>query len=229
MRSDEKRLAALAAADEIRSGMIVGLGTGSTVAELIPILAARVLDGLSITMVATSEATAAAARAAGMEIAAFEDISRIDLTIDGVDEIDRSLRAIKGAGGALLREKIVATASHRMVAIADGSKFSLAIGRRQIPAEILPFARAFVLASLEVLGAAPTLRMADGRPVCSDQGNLLVDCAFADLSDPAMIATQMSAIPGLLGHGLFLTEIDALYIARGSEVTRCERTSLAAN
>jgi hypothetical protein len=124
MHSGDKRLAARAAADEIRSGMIVGLGTGSTVAELIPIVAARLSDGLNIVAVATSEATATAARAAGINIVAFEDIAIIDLTIDGVDEIDGSLRAIKGAGGALLREKIIATASRRMIAIADGSKHS---------------------------------------------------------------------------------------------------------
>ena len=141
MHEADKRLAARAAADEIRSGMVVGLGTGTTVAELIPILASRVRDGLGIIAVATSEATAAAARAHGIEIIAFDDRSMIDLTIDGVDEIDGSLRAIKGAGGALLREKIVATASHRMVAIADGSKRSAAIGSRPISVEILPFAR----------------------------------------------------------------------------------------
>jgi len=180
-----------------------------------------VLHGLNIIAVATSEATAAAARAAGMEIAAFEELSRIDLTIDGVDEIDGELRAIKGAGGALLREKIVATASHRMVAIADGSKRSPALGSRQVPVEILPFARSFVLASLKALGAVPTLRLAGGQPARSDQGNLLADCAFADFCDPAAIAMHMSAIPGLLGHGLFLTEIDALYIARVGEVTQC--------
>jgi ribose 5-phosphate isomerase A len=203
--------------------MIVGLGTGTTVAELIPILAARVRDGLDILAVATSEATAAAARAAGIAIVAFDDRARIDLTIDGVDEIDGSLRAIKGAGGALLREKIVATASQRMIAIADGSKYSPTIGSRPVPVEILPFARAFVLAAITALGAVPKLRLAAGQPARSDQGNLLADCAFPALPDPVGTAQALSAIPGLLGHGLFLTEIDALYLARGTEITRYER------
>lgn len=225
MRETEKRLAALAAVDEIQPGMVIGLGTGSTVAELIPILAARVRDGLDILAVATSEATAAAARAVGITIVPFEDRATIDLTIDGVDEIDEALRAIKGAGGALLREKIVATASHRMIAIADSSKHSPAIGSRPVSVEILPFARAFVLASIAALGATANLRMAAGQPARSDQGNLLADCTFAGLSDPVATARSLSAIPGLLGHGLFLTEIDALYIARGGEVTRHERTS----
>ncbi len=223
VRKDEKRLAAIAAAQEIRSGMIVGLGTGSTVAELIPILATRVRGGLDVVAVATSEATAAAARAAGITIVTFEDKARIDLTIDGVDEIDGLLRAVKGAGGALLREKIVATASRRMIAIADGSKYSDAIGSRPVPAEILPFARAFVLGALEALGAVPSLRMAAGQIARSDQGNLLADCLFPALPDPTETARQLSAIPGLLGHGLFLTEIDALYIADGGNVTRYER------
>jgi len=228
VQNDEKKLAARAAADEIRSGMIIGLGTGTTVAELIPILAARVREGLRVVAVATSKATEATARAAGIEVVAFEDKSAIDLTIDGIDEIDPSFQAIKGAGGALLREKIVATASRRMIAIADGSKFSPAIGDRLVPVEILPFARAFVLAAIAALGATPTLRRADGQPVVSDQGNLLADCAFPQLSDPAQTARQLSAIPGLLGHGLFLTEIDALYIARGDQVTREERPRIAA-
>lgn len=224
MRNDEKRLAALAAADEVRPGMTIGLGTGSTVAELIPILASRIHDGLHILAVATSEATATAARVAGIAIMPFEDRSRIDLTIDGVDEIDKSFRAIKGGGGAMLREKIIATASRRMIAIADSSKYSAEIGSRQVPVEILPFARSFVLASLEALGATPTLRTVAGQLARSDQGNLLADCAFPQLSDPAATAIQLSTIPGLLGHGLFLTEIDALYIARGTEMTRYERS-----
>ncbi len=218
MHDAEKRVAAKAAATEIRPGMVVGLGTGSTVAQLIPILSARVRDGLRIEVVATSLATAAAAQAAGLALIAFEDCAQIDLTIDGVDQIDPALRAIKGAGGALLREKIVATASLRMVAIADSSKCAAALGDCAVPVEILPFAREFVLAALRALGAVPNLR--DAR---SDQGNLLVDCVFADLTDPAHTAAALAAIPGLLGHGLFLSEIDALYIAHGDRAECRER------
>ena len=223
MHREEKRLAARAAAEEIQSGMIVGLGTGTTVAELIPILAARLRDGLDIVAAATSIATEAVARAAGIPIIPFEDRPTVDLTIDGVDEIDDRFYAIKGGGGALLREKIVATASHRMVAIADGSKHSATIGRHPVPLEILPFARSFVLAEIEKLGGVPTLRMAEGQPARSDQHNLLADCAFPALVDSAAIAARLSAIPGLLGHGLFLTEIDALYIAHRGKVTFSER------
>lgn len=223
MYEHDKRLAALAAADEIRPGMTIGLGTGSTVAELIPILAERIRGGLDVIAVATSHATATAAQAAGIAIAPFEDMARIDLAIDGVDEIDPSLRAIKGGGGALLREKIVATAARRMIAIADGSKFGAAIGSRPVPVEILPFARAFVLDAIAALGAVPTLRMSAGQAVRSDQGNLLADCTFPSLPNSAATATALSSIPGLLGHGLFITEIDALYVAQNGEVTRHER------
>jgi ribose 5-phosphate isomerase A len=214
MPHHEKRAAARAAADEIQPGMVIGLGTGSTVAELIPILAARVRDGLSVQAVSTSLATEAAARAAGIAMIPFADRAMVDLTIDGVDEIDPTLRAIKGGGGAMLREKIVASASRRMVAIADSSKWCAAIGGRPVPIEILPFARAFVIDAVAALGATVTL-----RAVRSDQDNLLADCRFADLSDPAAVAAHLAEIPGLLGHGLFLSEIDAVYIARGDQVT----------
>jgi ribose 5-phosphate isomerase A len=223
VQSDDKRLAARAAADEVRAGMTVGLGTGSTVAELIPILAARIRSGLKIAAVATSEATATAARAAGIDISPFEDQATIDLTIDGVDEIDPLLRAIKGGGGALLREKIVAAASLRMVAIADGTKSLPKIGTQPVPIEILPFARTFVLDAVQALGGRPTLRLLEGTPARSDQDNLLADCMFANLADPAETAAALARIPGLLGHGLFMTEIDALYLADAGKVTRYER------
>lgn len=219
-RDADKAIAAAAAVEEVSAGMIVGLGSGTTVAHLIPLLAARKLD---IAAVPTSNATAVAARDAGLRLIPFEDRAAIDLTIDGVDEIDGGFRAIKGGGGAMLREKIVASAARRMVAIADGSKMTTAIGARPVPVEILPFACAFVLASLGGIGARPTLRTAGGRPVQTDQGNVIVDCAFAALPDPGTVAAMLSAIPGVLGHGLFLDEIDALYIADAGVVRRHER------
>ncbi|MBA3897594.1 MAG: ribose-5-phosphate isomerase RpiA [Sphingomonadaceae bacterium] len=223
MREDDKEVAALAALREVEAGMTVGLGTGTTAAYFVTHLAARVRSGLAITAVATSRSTESAARAAGIAVAAFEDMASVDLMVDGVDEIDDRLRAIKGAGGAMLREKIVAAASRRMTVIADASKWSTAIGRKAVPVEVLPFAREFVLAALRSLDAGPTLRMADRRPAASDQGNLIVDCAFAALPDPAATAAALSAIPGILGHGLFLTEVDAAYIADGGVVTRYDR------
>jgi len=203
--------------------MTVGLGSGTTAARFVSQLAARVRSGLAITAVATSFATERAARAAGICVIAFDDVAAVDLTVDGVDEIDDRLRAIKGAGGAMLREKVVAVASRRVIVIADASKRSPAIGRKPVPVEVLPFAPEFILPALRSLDARPTLRIADRRPVRSDQGNLIVDCAFAMLPDPAATAAALSAIPGILGHGLFLTEIDAAYVADGGVVTRYDR------
>lgn len=213
----DKRTAALAAVEEVRPGMLIGLGTGSTAAFAIAALGQRVRSGLAITTVATSRATEALAKAHGLRVLPFDDVQQVDLTIDGVDEIDPALRAIKGGGGAMLREKIVAAASTRMIAIADGTKPVARLGRGPVPVEILPFAAAFVLRRLRALGATPTL-----RATRSDQDNLLADARFDAIDDPETLAIQLDAIPGLLGHGLFLTEIDGLYVANNG-VVRTDR------
>lgn len=214
----DKRLAAEAAVAEVRDGMLVGLGTGSTAAFAIAALGRRVGEGLRIEAVATSEASRRAAVALGMVVRDFAEVAALDLAIDGADEIDARLRAIKGAGGAMLREKAVAAAARRMVVIADGSKWVDAIGRAKMPVEVLPFARAFVVVRLEALGAIVAVR--DGL---TDNGNLIADCRFAAMPDPYGIAAAIAAIPGALGHGLFLEEVDAAYIADGGIVTRLER------
>jgi ribose 5-phosphate isomerase A len=216
---NDKRLAAEAAVAEIAEGMRVGLGTGSTAAFAIEALARRVAEGLKVEAVATSDATAAAAFAGGIVVRDFADFATLDVAIDGADEIDGDLRAIKGAGGAMLREKAVAAAAERFVVIADGSKRVERIGAAPVPVEVLPFARASVLARLEALGAAVTVR--PGYE--TDNGNLVADCRFADLSDPHALAARIAAIPGALGHGLFLEEVDTAYIAAEGIVTRLER------
>lgn len=211
---EEKRVAAEAAVAEVEDGMLVGLGTGSTAAHAVAALAGR-----RITAVATSEATAAAARVAGIRVLDFADVAACDLAIDGVDEIDGSCRAIKGAGGAMLREKAVAASAARMIAIGDSTKRVAAIGKAKLPVEVLPFARRFVVAALEDLGAEVALR----DSYQTDNGNLVADCRFATMPDPRALAAAIDAIPGALGHGLFLVEIDAAYIARGDTVARIER------
>ena len=216
---DDKRLAAEAAVAEVRDGMLVGLGTGTTAAYAVTALARRVAAGLKVETVATSEATAAAARAGGLVVRDFADIAALDLAIDGADEIDPRLYAIKGAGGAMLREKTVAAASRRMVVIADGSKRVAAIGAVKLPVEVLPFARTSVVAALARLGAAVTVR--DGY--VTDNGNLIADCRFPAMPNPRALAAESAAIPGALGHGLFLDEVDAAYIAADGVVTRLER------
>ncbi|WP_375270986.1 ribose-5-phosphate isomerase RpiA [Sphingomonas sp.] len=218
MADDDKRLAAEAALDEVRHGMLVGLGTGSTVAFLIRALGERVRGGLRIEAVATSVASARAAEGEGMAVRDFAGVSRVDVTIDGADEIDARLYAIKGAGGAMLREKVVAAASDRMVVIADGTKRVDAIGAAKLPVEVLPFARSFVTARLEALGAAVCLR--EGG---TDNGNLILDARFGRIADPRALAAAIDAVPGALGHGLFLREVDAAYVADAGVVTRMER------
>ncbi|MGP7796380.1 ribose-5-phosphate isomerase RpiA [Sphingomonas sp. CLY1604] len=215
----EKAAAALAAVAEVQAGMLVGLGTGSTATQAIRALAARVGEGLAIRAVATSQASATLARDLGIPMLDFADVPRVDLTIDGADEIDARLYAVKGAGGAMLREKVVAAASDRMVVIADASKRVAAIGAAAVPVEILPFARASLLATL---GEGAALRMRGDTPYATDNGNWIADCRL-DLDNPAKTAAWLDAIPGVLGHGLFLAEVDAAYIATGEVVSRLER------
>ncbi|MEH3101611.1 ribose-5-phosphate isomerase RpiA [Sphingomonas adhaesiva] len=215
MSDDDKRLAAEAAVAEVCDGMLVGLGTGSTVAFAI---AALIRARRRIETVATSEDSAAKARRGGLTVRDFADVSRVDLTIDGADEIDPHLRAIKGAGGALLREKIVAAASDRMIVIADGSKRVAALGVAKLPVEVLPFARTFASMRLAALGATVERR---GGP--TDNGNIILDAHFGAIADPAALALAIAEVPGVLGHGLFLDEVDAAYIAEKGVVTRLER------
>ncbi|WP_294191620.1 ribose-5-phosphate isomerase RpiA [uncultured Sphingomonas sp.] len=218
MSDDDKRLAAEAALREVQDGMLVGLGTGSTVAFLIRALGERVRGGLAIEAVATSVASARAAQAVGIRVRDFAEVARVDLTIDGADEIDARLYAIKGAGGAMLREKVVAAASTRMVVIADGSKRVEGIGAAKLPVEVLPFARAFVTARLEALGAA-----VEQREGVTDNGNVILDARFGAIPEPVRLAATIDALPGALGHGLFLGEVDAAYVASGGTVERIER------
>ena len=216
----DKKAAALAAADEVKAGMLVGLGTGSTAAFLIDELGRRFAAGLKFQAVATSIASEKQAKALGIPVLPFSEVAHIDLAIDGADEIDPQLRAIKGAGGAMLREKCVAAAAARMVVIADSSKKVAQLGRSMpVPCETLPFAHAFVGRALEELGARAVLRMKEGTPYRTDQGNLILDCHFGPIADPAGLAASLSSIPGMLGHGLFVTEVDGLYCAEHGSAT----------
>jgi ribose 5-phosphate isomerase A len=214
-----KRAAALAAVAEIEDGMIVGLGTGTTAAFAIAALADRVAGGLRVTTVATSLATARIAEAHGLPLVPFDRLAHVDIAIDGADEIDGALRAIKGGGGAMLREKIVAAASRRMIAIVDGSKLVDRLGAQPLPVEVLPFAAAFATRRIAELGAEVSRRIAGDAAYRTDQGNLVLDCRFDGIDQPKALAGALSAIPGVLGHGLFLDEIDAAYVG-SAEGTR---------
>jgi ribose 5-phosphate isomerase A len=203
--------------------MLVGLGSGSTAAFAIAAIGKRVSEGLAIDAVATSFASEALARRYGIALLDFEDVASVDLVIDGTDEIDPAFRAIKGAGGAMLREKIVATAAKRMVVVADGRKRVERLGGVPVPVEVLPFARSFVAGEVRRLGGEPVLRRAGADPYLTDQNNIVFDCAFAALDASDELAAALAAIPGVLGHGLFLREVDAAYIAAEGRVERLER------
>ncbi len=206
---------------EVADGMVVGLGTGSTAAFAIAAIGRRVATGLRVTGVPTSLATARAAAAAGIPL--IDPPAAIDLAIDGVDEIDAALRAIKGGGGAMLREKVVAASARRMIAIADETKQVARLGARPVPIEVLPFARQPVAAAVAAQGGDARWRLAGGQAVTTDQGHPLLDAAFGAITDPAGLAAALSAIPGVLGHGLFVSEIDALYVASPAGIRRIER------
>jgi ribose 5-phosphate isomerase A len=208
MNADEsKRAAGEAAADLVAPGMIVGLGTGSTAAYFVRALAARRLD---IQGVPTSEATAALARDVGLALIDLDEAGAIDLTVDGADEIGPGLSLIKGAGGALLREKLVWEASRRCVVVADPSKVSLRLGACPLPIEVIPFGHnttlGRIIAGLADCGvvASPRLRRRDGAPVVTDSGNLLYDAQCGAILDPHAVEAALKSITGVVEHGLFL-------------------------
>ena len=216
----EKRLAAVRAVAEVQPGMIVGLGTGSTATFAIRELGRRVREeSLKIIAAATSAATARLAVGEGISVVPFEQVSEVDLTIDGADEVTPQLQGIKGGGGALLREKIVASASKRVIIIVDSSKLVQTLGRFKLPVEVLPFAAAFVEGSLKGFGVPLSRRVRpDGSPFLTDQGAYIFDLLFGVMPDPSAVARRLGEIPGVLGHGLFLAEIDEVYLGRGDSV-----------
>ncbi len=207
---DAKRAAAAAALELVKPGMRLGLGTGSTARRFVELLGARIAQGLDVICVPTSEETRAQAEDLKIPLATIEEQPELDLTVDGADEFDSRLRLIKGGGGALLREKIVASASARMIVIADSSKFVATLGRFPLPVEVTPFGleatRRAILREAEATGAsgAVLLRKRAGEIFISDNGNYIVDCHFAALPDPDALAQRLSAIPGVVEHGLFI-------------------------
>jgi ribose 5-phosphate isomerase A len=207
---DEKQRAAEAALDFVEPGMKLGLGTGSTAHRFVALLGAKVAAGLKVIAVPTSEATRAQAEALGIPLTTLDETPELDLTIDGADEIDGALQLIKGGGGALLREKIVAFASRRMAVIADSSKKVAVLGAFPLPIEIVPFGFGATRLKLEKLcarlglsGPLTPRRKAEGLFV-TDGGHFLIDAAFGAIPDPERLAAHLVAVPGIVEHGLFL-------------------------
>lgn len=219
-----KSMAAKRALDFVESGMRLGLGTGSTAKAFVEVLAERVAAGLRIVGVPTSERTAALARERGIPIATIDEMPELDLTVDGADEYDPALRLIKGGGGALLREKIVATASRRMIVIADASKAVEHLGRFPLPVEVnrfgLAVTRAAVIREAERCGCSGQVALRGGdQPYVTDGGHLILDCHFGRIPNPEALAARLSAVPGVVEHGLFLGIATALVSAGPAGVT----------
>lgn len=220
----QKKQAGEAAALLVESGMVIGLGHGSTAIWALRLIAERLQQGLlhDITAVPCSTQVARDARQAGIPLTDFNDIPAIDLTIDGADEVDPHFDLIKGAGGALLREKIVAQASRREIIVVDGGKLVQQLGARcRLPVEIVPFGLATQLRFLEDMGADVLLRRtASGEPFRTDQGNLLADCRFGllALAAPEKLAAALEQRAGLAGHGLFLGLATDLLVADAAGV-----------
>lgn len=220
MDSDTQKLrAAERALDYVESGMKLGLGTGSTAAKFVDLVGARVRDGLDVVCVPTSEATLAQAEGLNIPLATLDEAPQLDLTVDGADEVDSDLRLIKGGGGALLREKIVAVASERMVVIADASKKVDTLGAFPLPIEIVQFGlrstKMLIEKTARELGCEGdiALRQSGGRPFISDGGNYILDCAFGRIGDPDALGEALSALPGVVEHGLFLGIASAAIVA----------------
>ena len=225
-----KRQAAARALEEVRDGMRLGLGTGSTAKHFVELLGARVRAGLNIIGVPTSEATRADAERYGIPLTTLDDIDRLDLTVDGADEIDPALNLIKGAGGALLREKIVAAASDRMIVIADDSKWVETLGRFPLSIEVIPFAlaatrrgiaRAF--ADSGVSGQMVLRKAGDGHVFVTDGGHWIVDAHLGRIADASRLADRLSAVPGIVEHGLFIGLADLAVLASAQGIRVVER------
>jgi ribose 5-phosphate isomerase A len=212
MTMDElKRQAAAQALEHVRDGMKLGLGTGSTAKHFVELLGERVKGGLKIVGVPTSEATRADAVRCGVPLTTLDDIDRLDLTVDGADEIDAALNLIKGGGGALLREKIVAAASDRMIVIADDSKWVPALGRFPLPIEVIPFGlaatRRAIVQAFEQCGLSGQMAVRngkDGHAFVTDGGHWIVDAHLGQIVDAPRLAGLLSSIPGVVEHGLFI-------------------------
>jgi ribose 5-phosphate isomerase A len=228
MSEQLKRSAAEAALAHVEDGMRVGLGSGSTAEHFVTLLGRRVAEGLDVAGVATSEGTARLARQAGVPLTTLEETPELDLDVDGADEIGPGLALIKGGGGCLLREKIVAAASARMIVIADAGKCVAQLGAFPLPIEAVPFGlTATVLAVERVavelgLPAAIDLRRRDGEPFVTDNGNRILDASFGLIPDPEALAGRLADIPGIVEHGLFLGFADLALIASPDGVAAIE-------
>ena len=222
---EQKRMAGEKAAEYIEDGMIIGLGTGSTAYYMIKKVGELVLCGLDIKAVPTSKNTEILAEKAGIPLVSIDEVKRIDLTIDGVDEIDLSFNAMKGGGGALLREKIVADIAETVIWIMDESKLVDKLGAFPLPVEVLPFGYTHVIKRLKELSFNPALRMLDGKTFVTDNGNYIVDLPLGNIVDINKVHKQLSSIIGIVETGLFLKVCKRIIVGTSNGVKIFENQS----
>jgi ribose 5-phosphate isomerase A len=219
MSDQYKKLAAERAADDVTSGMRLGIGTGSTAEFFVHALARRVQDGLDVIGVPTSERTRELASSLGIRLTTLDELPELDLTVDGADELDPHLSLIKGGGGALLREKIVASASASMIVIADGSKEVATLGRFPLPIEVVPFGleatRRAILKVFKDLGLPQNLALRGGsaEPFVTDGGHFILDAQLESIPEVRTLGDRLVAIPGVVEHGLFIEIATKAYVA----------------
>lgn len=209
---DGKQAAALKAVEYIQDGMTVGLGTGSTAYWAIEYTAQKVAQGMRIAAVATSEATAKIATEKGIVISSISEVDHIDIDIDGADEADSDLNLIKGGGGALLREKIVAKASRRFIVIADESKLVATLGKFPLPVEVIPFGWEHTARHITALGCSAQLRYKAEKLFITDSGNYILDCNFNQIPAAPLLETQLNGIAGVVDNGLFINMAERVII-----------------
>ena len=220
----EKKAAARASLDFVRDGDIVGLGSGSTAEYAVRFLGERVQAGLKIRGIPTSQRTRELAESVGIPLTTLEEFPEIDVTIDGADEIDPELQLIKGGGGALLREKIVASASKKMVVIADSTKRVQILGKFPLSVEVIALAEPLLSKKIAALGSSVKLRQyAYGNPFVTDEGHHILDCQFGEILDPRALARQLDSIPGVVEHGLFVDMATVALIGKGDDVVEFRR------
>ena len=222
MREKLKRLAGERAAEYVKDGMVVGLGTGTTVKYTILKIGEKVKNGLDIIGIPTSKATENLANSLGIRLSSLNEYMEVDLTIDGADEVDKKLNLIKGGGGALLREKIVAHASKYEIIVVDESKINDYLGSFPLPVEIAKFAYKRTMKILAGLGCEPKLRTKNGEIYTTDNGNYIVDCKFGKIEEPLKIEREIDEIPGVIESGLFVNLADEIIIGgkKGIEIMK---------